>query len=124
MADILDPQLAALVDKTAVVGLSYFEVDGQLLQQRLLGGTVVRVTAEQGITLRDADDEEFTIPSSLAPWFVAPKGDYPAGNNKTLSNPDYLVTWDIHRCQDTNKPEGEHQWWEWVANTTPPTVGN
>ena len=123
MADILAPELAALIDKRAMVGISYFDINGDTLQQIMLAGTVVRVTAKDGITLRQQNEEEFTPPSSMAPWFVAPAGNYKSSDGESVSNPDYLVTWNVHRCQDTDKPEGEHQWWEWVANTTPPSVG-
>jgi hypothetical protein len=123
MTDILSPELAALLDKRALVGISYFDINGDALQQRMLAGTVVRVTIKEGITLRQTDEEEFTLPSSMASWFVAPAGDYKTGDGEAINNPDYLVTWDVHRCQDKSKPEGEHQWWEWVANTTPPSVG-
>ncbi|WP_269618614.1 hypothetical protein [Zhongshania sp. BJYM1] len=123
MADILSPELAALIDKHALVGINYFDINGDALQQRRLAGTVVRVTANDGITLRQTNEEEFTLPSSMAPWFLAPAGNYKTSDGESVSNPDYLVTWTVHRCQDTNKPEGEHQWWEWVANTTPPSVG-
>ena len=123
MADILAPELAALIDKRAMVGISYFDINGDTLQQIMLAGTVVRVTAKDGITLRQQNEEEFTLPSSMAPWFVAPAGNYKSSDGESVSNPDYLVTWNVHRCQDADKPEGEHQWWEWVANTTPPSVG-
>ncbi len=123
MSDILNAELAALLDKSAVVGISYYDINGDTLQQRMLAGTVVRVTAKDGITLRQSDEEEFTIPSSTSPWFIAPAGNYKTGDGEAISNPDYLVTWDVHRCQDMDKPEGEHQWWEWIANTTPPSVG-
>jgi hypothetical protein len=123
MSDILNAELAALLDTRALVGISYYDINGDTLQQRMLAGTVVRVTAKDGITLRQSNDDEFTIPSSTAPWFVAPPGDYKTNAGETKSNPDHLVTWDVHRCQDMDKPEGEHPWWEWVANTTPPSVG-
>jgi|TARA_R110000772_G_scaffold41479_3_gene96317 hypothetical protein len=123
MSDILNAELAALLDKRALVGISYYDINGDTLQQRMLAGTVVRVTAKDGITLRQSNKDEFTIPSSTAPWFIAPAGNYKTGDGEAVNNPDYLVTWDVHRCQDMDKPEGEHQWWEWVANTTPPSVG-
>ena len=123
MSDILNAELAALLDKRALVGISYYDINGDTLQQRMLAGTVVRVTAKDGITLRQSNEDEFTIPSSTAPWFIAPAGNYKTGDGEAVNNPDYLVTWDVHRCQDMDKPEGEHQWWEWVANTTPPSVG-
>ncbi|WP_414730326.1 hypothetical protein [Zhongshania aliphaticivorans] len=123
MSDILNAELAALLDKRALVGISYYDINGDTLQQRMLAGTVVRVTAKDGITLRQSNEDEFTIPSSTAPWFIAPAGNYKTGDGEAVNNPDYLVTWDVHRCQDMDKLEGEHQWWEWVANTTPPSVG-
>ncbi len=115
--------LEALLDKTALVALNYFDVDGSALQQRLLAGCVVRVTPKDGLTLRQRSGEEFTLPSSAAPWFVAPAGVYRDSAGEAVANPDYLVTWNVYRCQDDDKPEGEHQWWEWVANTQPPSVG-
>lgn len=117
-------RLEALLDKTALVALSYFDVDGAALQQRMLSGKVVRVTPSDGITLRLPQGEEFTLPSSMSPWFIAPPGQYRDGAGHAVDNPDYLVTWNVYRCQDKDKPEGEHQWWEWVANTQPPTVGS
>ena len=90
MADILSPELAALIDKRALVGISYFDINGDALQQRMLAGTVVRVTAKDGITLRQNDDEEFTLPSSMASWFHAPVGNYKTDSNEAISNPDYL----------------------------------
>mgnify|MGYP000462822046 FL=1 len=108
-------RLEALLDKTALVALSYFDVDGAALQQRMLSGKVVRVTPSDGITLRPPQGEEFTLPSSMSPWFIAPPGQYRDGAGHAVDNPDYLAK---------DKPEGEHQWWEWVANTQPPTVGS
>jgi hypothetical protein len=39
-----------------------------------------------------------------------------------MLNPEFLVTWDIHRTQG-NAAEGQHKWWEWLANTAAPQVG-
>jgi hypothetical protein len=43
MADILLPELAALLGNKAGAGISYFDVNGDASQQRMLAGTVVRV---------------------------------------------------------------------------------
>ena len=117
-------RLEALLGKAALVALNYFDVGGAALQQRLLTGEVVRVTPSDGVTLRRQGGEELTLPSSMSSWFVAPAGQYRDGAGGLVENPDYLVTWNVYRCQDDAKPEGEHQWWEWVANTQPPTVGS
>jgi len=69
------------------------------------------------------EDSHFILPTSLAPWFTAPKGTYRDQNSSVLiADPAFLVTWDIFRTQE-KKPDGDHEWWNWVARTTPPSVG-
>ena len=118
-------ELKVLLGKTVLAGLRYHDLQGALLQQRQIYGEVVRVTPNDGITLRFVDGKtEFTLPSTLSPWFIAPKGDYVNADLQVkISNPDYLVTWDIYKTQDITKPKGEHEWWEWQPNTIPPVVG-
>ncbi|OUR99085.1 hypothetical protein A9Q81_10900 [Gammaproteobacteria bacterium 42_54_T18] len=118
-----------IINKSCVIGLSYFDGDDQLLKQSMLAGNVTATDEENGITITligtDLPDNAsvFILPSSLAPWFNAPKGTYKDENSNVLiEHPDYLVTWDIHRTQE-DKEEGDHEWWNWVARTTPPSVG-
>ena len=122
-------KLNDIINKSCVIGLSYFDGDDQLLKQSMLAGNVTATDEENGITValitKDIVDSPpvFILPSSLAPWFNAPKGSYKdESSNVLIENPDYLVTWDIHRTQE-NKEEGDHEWWNWVPRTTPPTVG-
>lgn len=121
--------LTDIVNKTCVIGLSYFDTDETLLKQNLLAGVVVNVHEEDGISvnlnLKDPTDKEaiFTLPSSLAPWFNAPKGAYRNQDNKMLiENPDFLVTWDIYRSYE-DKKDGQSEWWNWVPRVAPPSVG-
>lgn len=122
-------QLEDLIDKTCVIGVSYFDLDGALMKQNQYCGLVVKLDAEDGISIRlrhsDAavEQAEFILPPNLDAWFKAPPGHYRhAPSGVDIENPDYLVTWDVHRTQD-NAAEGEHEWWEWVPNTEHPTVG-
>ena len=122
-------KLDDIINKSCVIGLSYFDGDDQLLKQSMLAGSVTATDDENGITValitKDIADSPpvFILPSSLTPWFNAPKGTYRDENSNVLiENPDYLVTWDIHRTQE-NKEEGDHEWWNWIPRTTPPTVG-
>lgn len=122
--------LEDLIGKTCVIGLSYFDLGGELMKQAQFAGEVVKVDAENGISVRlrhtDASVEkaEFIVPPKLAPWFKAPPGHYRhAPTGVDIVNPDFVVTWDIHRTQD-NTAEGQHEWWEWVPNTQPPQVGS
>ena len=138
--------IESILNKTVLVGLSYFDLNGNLLQQRQLCGLVVETDKEKGIaikllsvdiaqqsnaepsnaaenTAQDAPkDEHFVLPASLNCWFNAPKGHYKnAASGIDITDPDYLVTWDIHKKQDEVE-DGVHQWWEWIPNTVPPQV--
>jgi hypothetical protein len=122
-------QLSDVLGKTCVIGLSYFGSEGELLKQTQFAGQVEKIDAEMGITLalRHTDASvaaaEFILPPNLDAWFKAPPGHYRhAPSGVDVQNPDYLVTWDIHRKRDTTA-EGQHEWWEWLPNTTPPQVG-
>lgn len=122
--DINADNIEQLLGKTVLVGLSYFDVEGELVQQQLIAGRVQQASVDEGIVLRPMDDSrDFTLPGELSPWFVAPGGRYFCQHTGVeVENPDYLVTWDVHRCSE-GKDEGEHEWWEWVPNTQPPVVG-
>jgi len=123
--EVLSPFLRSILDKVVVVGLAYFDTNNQILQQRQVSGTVVRVTANDGITLRFRDgSSEFNLPSDISCWFKAPKGSYSVeGDTEKVIDPEYLVTWNVCRVQDMSKKEGEHEWWEWRPNTISPSVG-
>ena len=120
------------LNKTCLIGLTYFDKSGEVLKQSMLGGLVTAVDKEMGITIELAATDkskkkapDFLIPSTLSCWFVAPKGEFHTSQEGAkLINPDYLVTWDIHQTKEKNETkEGEQQWWEWVPRTEKPQVG-
>ncbi|MCG8312664.1 MAG: hypothetical protein MI976_05560 [Pseudomonadales bacterium] len=131
--------LEVILNKTVLIGLSYFDKHGELLQQRLLSGLVVESDAEKGIAIKldhapletannaqanaAAAPQHFVLPSALSCWFHAPRGEYHTSSSVKIKNPDYLVTWDIYQKQDSVE-EGDHQWWEWQPRTVPPQVNN
>ena len=103
------------------------------MKQTQHAGTVVNIDEENGISIKlkadidkntiasNAEGRVFLIPPHLSPWFKAPEGRYRDGNGELLiDNPDYFVTWDIHKTQD--EKEGDHEWWEWVPRTVSPKV--
>ena len=128
-------QLTELTDKTCLIGLTYFDTDGQVLKQSQLCGTVVKVDQEMGISIQlmaaslvEGDGEQqnkppiFMLPADLSPWFNAPSGRYSdPESGASINDPDYLVTWDIHKTRD-NAEEGQQQWWQWSPRTVPPQV--
>jgi hypothetical protein len=122
-------ELLGLIGKTCIVGVSYFDPDGGLLKQTQFAGTVQRVDAEHGISMRLQHSDptvapgDFIVPPNLDAWFKAPPGHYRhAPSGVDIQDPDYLVTWDVHRSRETT-PEGQHEWWDWVPNTQAPQVG-
>lgn len=122
-------QLNDLLMKTCVIGVSYLDVQGGLMKRTQCAGQVVKVDAEQGISVQLRHGEaglgkaEFVLPPNLDAWFIAPPGHYRhAESGVDMENPDYLVTWNVHRTQE-NTAEGQHEWWEWVPNMERPRVG-
>jgi hypothetical protein len=122
-------ELQDVVGRTCVIGVMYLDGQGELLKQAQYAGEVVQVDAEMGITvkLRHTDpavkQADFILPPNLDAWFKAPPGHYrhpPSGVD--VENPDFLVTWNVHRKRD-HTPEGKQEWWEWVPNIQPPQVG-
>jgi len=126
------------LQKTCLIGLTYFDIDGNELKKQLLAGTVTAVDAEMGITLKlltaDKDNEKkdanFIIPATLSCWFKAPKGEFHTSHEQIkIVDPDFLVTWDIYQTkshgksqQDDKAQEGQQQWWKWYPRTEDPKV--
>lgn len=128
-----------ILQKQCLLGLTYFDVTGKQLKQTLLAGTVISVDEEMGITLHlhannstnneKAKAAQFILPANLSCWFKAPKGNFHTSTEGVkLSDPDYLVTWDIYqsKAQNTknndNNHDGEQQWWQWQPRTENPRV--
>ncbi|VUD62116.1 hypothetical protein TDB9533_02974 [Thalassocella blandensis] len=129
-------KLEALLQKTCLIGLQYFDAQGELLKHDQLAGTVENVDEKNGISIRltasshapdtsmiasDQNQRIFVLPPVLKTWFNAPGGDYRDENKVLLiSNPDFLVTWEVHQTQ--KEKQGEHEWWEWVVPRHAPSV--
>lgn len=121
-------QLQDLLSKTCVIGLSYFDQQGELLKQTQYAGQITTVDNEKGISIRlqhsdpTAEQPIFILPPNLDAWFKAPPGHYRhAATGVDIENPDFLTTWSIYRTKEETA-EGQHEWWEWVPNTEPPQV--
>lgn len=140
------------LNKSCLIGLSYFNVQGEQLKQNILAGRVISVDSKLGITVElSANDlsfngkgtsksANFILPSDLSCWFTAPKGEFHTSQNGVkIINPDYLVTWDIFQTKEQQsspqgttqkkvsptekEQDGEQQWWQWSPRTQSPNVG-
>ncbi len=130
-------ELNDLLNKTCLIGLSWFDRDGKLLRQSQLAGRVVAVDREAGISVElmatakeaaDSPDPQpqksaiFMLPADLSPWFRAPSGRYrDPDSGVAIVDPDYLVTWDVYQTRD-DAGDGQHQWWQWSPRTAAPRV--
>ena len=148
-------KLEDALNKTCMIGLSYFDSQEQLLKQTMLGGKVIKADNENGITLllisqpsssslstsqssssqlstsisskkssvkSSQQNAHFIIPADLSCWFVAPKGDFHTSEtNIKISDPDYLITWDIFQTK-ADKSDGEQQWWQWRPRIQSPQI--
>ncbi len=132
------------LNRSCLIGLSYFNVQGEQLKQNILAGRVVNVDSEMGLTIElfannvpstsPPKKVHFIFPTDLSCWFTAPKGEFHTSQRDVkIVNPDYLVTWDIYQTkkqevQDKDpvaerSQESEQQWWQWQPRTQPPNVG-
>ncbi len=124
------------LNKSCLIGLTYYAAQGEELKQNILAGRVVKVDSELGITVELSTNDQstgahFILPTDLSCWFNAPQGEFHTSQaGVKIINPDYLVTWDIFQTKDQgndtstkSSPDGEQQWWQWRPRTQPPNVG-
>jgi hypothetical protein len=142
------------LNKSCLIGLSYFNTQGEELKQNILAGRVIKVDKEIGITIElstgetstsgfstngskakkgKSNNAHFILPTDLSCWFNAPKGEFHTSQKGVkIVNPDYLITWDIYQLKDKASAEEKHkssqdseqQWWQWRPRTQAPNVGN
>ncbi|EDP99079.1 hypothetical protein [Shewanella benthica] len=142
--------LETTIEKTCLIGLTYFTAEGEMLKQSLLAGKVSSCDAEKGIGIAlfekeksDQASKQFLIPTDLSCWFTAPKGKFHTSvEGITVTDPNYLITWDIYQTRSykqesdegeaakpiSDKQSGKQgdeqmQWWEWKPRTEQPKVG-
>jgi hypothetical protein len=85
-----------LVGKIVLVGLTYLDEDGQILNRMQLSGTFVWADEEM-VRIECSNGEEFTLPPDLDAFTPAKPGKYTLkGTGEVVENPDYLVSWTIH----------------------------
>lgn len=88
----------AMIGATVLAGITYFDADGNALEHRQFAGEVLRINEEEGVVLASAvDGHEVFLPPALDHCTPAAPGDYTLRSKElTLSNPDYVCTWDVH----------------------------
>src|SRR5258708_5357471 len=89
--------LPPLVGRTIIIGITYLEHDGSLLEQVQKHGVIERID-EKGIAIRLSDGDLFNLPPDLRSLRPAPVGEYRfRSTGEIVTNPDLMTTWTITR---------------------------
>lgn len=97
-----DASLAAsLPGKLLLVGLTYLDVDGKLIDKQQIYGRVLSATPRGGISLRlegRRTGERYALPPDTRSFCKARPGQYRLhATGEVVVNPDYTVTFSIQK---------------------------
>ena len=96
---VFDPaQAETMLGKTVLVSLTCMNDFGDLDAFEQFAGQILRINNEDGLVVMRTDtQEEMSLPPDLDHYQPAEPGDYKLVESETVvSNPDYLVEWDIY----------------------------
>jgi len=89
----------SVVGKVVLVGLTYLEADGSLIEQQQFFGTVVRADSRKGILLSlegQRAGEQFNLPPDTRSIEIATTGEYRLrATGEVVTDPDYTATFSI-----------------------------
>lgn len=89
-----------LIEKTILIGLTYYTADHEFIEQKQYWGTVIE-SNEDRILVKLNDGEIFGLPADLSSTKIAPPGEYRLrSTGEVVTNPDYLTTWSITRPKE------------------------
>ena len=91
-------QAEKMIAKTVLVSLTCMNDFGDLEAFEQFFGPIVRIDNEDGLVVKRQDTgEDFSIPPDLDHYLDAKPGDYKLSeSDAVITNPDYLVEWDIY----------------------------
>ena len=95
-----DEEFAAkIIGKKVLVGLTYLDQEGNLIEQQQFCGEVIRANFSEGILFRRLDSgKEFKLPPDLRGFTEAAAGEYRLRTTgEVVVDPDYTVTWTINK---------------------------
>lgn len=98
----LDQEKAnTMLGKIVLAGITYLDADGNALEQKQCAGEILRINEDEGVVVASLiDGEELFLPPHLDHYKVAGPGDYTLRSIEfTVTDPDYLCTWDVHLAQ-------------------------
>ncbi|HDS1138134.1 TPA: hypothetical protein QDZ75_002170 [Stenotrophomonas maltophilia] len=96
-----DAKVEEMIGKVVLVGVTRYGGDGQVQGLEQYAGTVLRISAVEGVVLADENDgHERYLPPMLDHYQPAEPGEYRMrSSGMIVVDPDYLATWDLHAQQ-------------------------
>ena len=92
---------ADLLDKTILIGITYYTADDEFIEQKQYWGKVTE-TNEKYILVKLNNGEMFSLPPDLSSTKVAPPGEYRLrSTGEIVVNPDYITTWNSYRNKES-----------------------
>ena len=94
----MDQELAAsFVGMHLLIGITYLDHDGNLIELKQFHGNIVRINEQEGIVVQLNDSaEEYNLPPDLNSLQPAPKAKYRLrSTGEIVVDPDLLTTWTI-----------------------------
>ena len=96
-----DAKAEEMIGKVVLVGVTRYGGDRQEKGLEQNAGTVLRISADEGVVLADENDgHERYLPPMLDQYLPAEPGEYRMRNSGMIVvDPDYLTAWDLHAQQ-------------------------
>lgn len=89
----------ALIGKTLMLGLTFLDDDGDVVERQQFLGVVIEANDQEGIVLDllgEQDGELYTLPPQTSPILPAE----PGVTTLAGETPDFVVNWIIHGAPD------------------------
>ncbi|WP_025898206.1 hypothetical protein [Sneathiella glossodoripedis] len=90
-----------LIGKHLLVGLTYFDREGEITERLQLHGKITAVGEETVWFMREDNGEEFSIPFDEEAIHPAEPGEYQMkDSDEIVVDPDFVSTWSIQQGPD------------------------
>lgn len=95
MADRSDEKFAAeLLGTDVLAGVTMVDYAGNVKERHQFHGQVIQASAEDGVTVRDADGDEHWLPFDPAAYEPAEPGEYELrSTGQVVVDPTWLTKW-------------------------------
>ena len=85
-----------LKGKTFLIGLTFIDADGQVIEKYQTHGTALKLTVDGFFKIKREDKSIFTIPYARDTIKAAKEGEYrEKTTGEIIKNPDLIMTWEI-----------------------------